>query len=206
MSMFQILTQEGWVDVMNETMLRTSKNIAPFVAIYFIMYHLFVTLVREISSSIRILYPCSLMSETSFVFKLQIVLSLFVAVILDNLELDEDIKKLKQLKAREQSAGIKEELPLRLRIFENFPERPQMIKIHKVPSDFNLPKVRESCIRQFTEEDRDEDELMMKKKPSGDDDLVIYKKKKTLKLLSSPTKYRHCSTEHKISNVNSVVA
>lgn len=45
----------------------------------------------------------------------QIVLSLFVAVILDNLELDEDIKKLKQLKAREQSAGITEGLPIRLR-------------------------------------------------------------------------------------------
>ncbi|KAG1701408.1 Sodium leak channel non-selective protein [Nymphon striatum] len=178
MSMFQILTQEGWVDVMNETMLRTSKNIAPFVAIYFIMYHLFVTL---------------------------IVLSLFVAVILDNLELDEDIKKLKQLKAREQSAGIKEELPLRLRIFENFPERPQMIKLHKVPSDFNLPKVRESCIRQFTEEDKDDDELMMKKKASGDDDLAVYKKRKCVKLLSSHSKYRHCSVEHKISNINSIV-
>lgn len=59
----------------------------------------------------------------------QIVLSLFVAVILDNLELDEDIKKLKQLKFREQSAEIKETLPFRLRIFEKF------------PSDFNLPKV-----------------------------------------------------------------
>ena len=29
-----------------------------------------------------------------------------MAVILDNLELDEDIKKLRQLRAREQSAGI----------------------------------------------------------------------------------------------------
>ena len=52
---------------------------APFVAIYFIIYHLFVTL---------------------------IVLSLFVAVILDNLELDEDFKKLKQMKANEQIASI----------------------------------------------------------------------------------------------------
>ena len=39
---------------------------APLVAVYFILYHLFVTL---------------------------IVMSLFVAVILDNLELDEDAKK-----------------------------------------------------------------------------------------------------------------
>jgi len=69
------------------------------------------------------------------------VLSLFVAVILDNLELDEDIKKLKQLKFREQSAEIKESLPFRLRIFEKFPDSPQMTCLHKVPSDFNLPKV-----------------------------------------------------------------
>ena len=76
----------------------------------------------------------------------QIVLSLFVAVILDNLELDEDIKKLKQLKFREQSAEIKETLPFRLRIFERFPDSPQMTCLHKVPSDFNLPKVCVLCI------------------------------------------------------------
>ncbi|GBN65043.1 Sodium leak channel non-selective protein [Araneus ventricosus] len=113
MSMFQILTQEGWGEVMNETMLRTSRTIGPLVAIYFILYHLFVTL---------------------------IVLSLFVAVILDNLELDEDIKKVKQLKAREQSAGIKEGLPLRLLLFERFPDSPQMSRLNKVPSEFIVPK------------------------------------------------------------------
>lgn len=74
-------------------------------------------------------------------FELQIVLSLFVAVILDNLELDEDIKKLKQLRYRQQSAEIKESLPFRLRIFEKFPDSPQMTRLHKVPGDFNLPKV-----------------------------------------------------------------
>ena len=45
MSMFQILTQEAWVEVMDETMLRTSETIVPIVAVYFILYHLFVTLV-----------------------------------------------------------------------------------------------------------------------------------------------------------------
>lgn len=76
---FQILTQEAWTDLMNETILLTGKmiidllfrniskvilfffqgdKIGPLVAIYFILYHLFVSL---------------------------IVLSLFVAVILDNL-------------------------------------------------------------------------------------------------------------------------
>lgn len=46
MSMFQILTQEAWVEVMDETMLRTRETLAPLVAVYFILYHLFVTLVR----------------------------------------------------------------------------------------------------------------------------------------------------------------
>lgn len=73
------------------------------------------------------------------------MLSLFVAVILDNLELDEELKKLKQLRFREQSAEIKETLPFRLRIFEKFPDRPKMTSIHKQPSDFNLPKVKLSC-------------------------------------------------------------
>uniref|UniRef100_A0AAQ5ZWH4 Sodium leak channel NALCN n=1 Tax=Amphiprion ocellaris TaxID=80972 RepID=A0AAQ5ZWH4_AMPOC len=71
MSMFQILTQEGWVDVMDQTLVAVGQVWAPVVAIYFILYHLFATL---------------------------ILLSLFVAVILDNLELDEDLKKLKQLR------------------------------------------------------------------------------------------------------------
>lgn len=47
MSMFQILTQEAWVEVMDETMLRTRETLAPLVAVYFILYHLFVTLVSE---------------------------------------------------------------------------------------------------------------------------------------------------------------
>lgn len=45
MSMFQILTQEAWVEVMDETMIRTSQTLTPLVAMYFILYHLFVTLV-----------------------------------------------------------------------------------------------------------------------------------------------------------------
>lgn len=48
MSMFQILTQEAWVEVMDETMHRTPEAIAPIVAVYFILYHLFVTLVSNL--------------------------------------------------------------------------------------------------------------------------------------------------------------
>lgn len=47
MSMFQILTQKGWNEVMHLTMWETGESIAPLVAIYFIFYHLFVTLVRQ---------------------------------------------------------------------------------------------------------------------------------------------------------------
>lgn len=50
MSMFQILTQEAWVEVMDETMWRTSETIVPVVAVYFILYHLFVTLVNLLTS------------------------------------------------------------------------------------------------------------------------------------------------------------
>lgn len=139
------------------------------------------------------------------------MLSLFVAVILDNLELDEDIKKLKQMKAREQSAEIKKTLPRRLRLFEKFPDRPQMTRLHKVPSDFNLPKVgklillilrilvffynftwlqvRDSFVRQFMLETGDDEDNLVSKS-SGDDDnkinsKMLYRKKQPLRLLNS---------------------
>ncbi|XP_014211525.1 sodium leak channel non-selective protein [Copidosoma floridanum] len=170
MSMFQILTQEAWVEVMDETMVRTHESIAPLVAVYFILYHLFVTL---------------------------IVLSLFVAVILDNLELDEDIKKLKQLKFREQSAEIKETLPFRLRIFEKFPDSPQMTTLHKVPSDFNLPKVRESFMRQFVYELEDEENEGSKRVNETFDSKIVYRKQRPVHILNNHPKVRTVETSYK---------
>jgi hypothetical protein len=73
-----------------------------------------------------------------------------VAVILDNLEMDEELKKIKQLKAREETT-MRTTLPWRLRVFENFPTRPQMVKLRKVSSEFPIPKVRASFTRQFSE-------------------------------------------------------
>lgn len=139
MSMFQILTQEGWVDVMDQTLNAVGHMWAPVVAIYFILYHLFATL---------------------------ILLSLFVAVILDNLELDEDLKKLKQLKQSEANADTKEKLPLRLRIFEKFPNRPQMVKISKLPSDFTVPKIRESFMKQFIDRQQQDTCCLLRSLPS----------------------------------------
>ncbi|KAJ1365027.1 hypothetical protein KIN20_025235 [Parelaphostrongylus tenuis] len=124
MSMFQIITQEGWTEVVVEILRATNDSMVPFVAIYFVGYHLLVTL---------------------------IVLSLFVAVILDNLEMDEELKKVKQLKAREQNT-IKTTLPWRLRVFDRFPTRPHMISLKKMTSEFPLPKIRDSFTRQFADE------------------------------------------------------
>ena len=45
MAMFQILTQEGWVEVMDTTMWKSGEWFAPFVAVYFVFYHLFATLI-----------------------------------------------------------------------------------------------------------------------------------------------------------------
>ncbi|MBN3307631.1 NALCN protein, partial [Amia calva] len=140
MSMFQILTQEGWVDVMDQTLVAVGPMWAPVVAIYFILYHLFATL---------------------------ILLSLFVAVILDNLELDEDLKKLKQLKQSEANADTKEKLPLRLRIFEKFPNRPQMVKISKLPSDFTVPRIRESFMKQFIDRQQQDTSCLLRRLPSA---------------------------------------
>uniref|UniRef100_A0A3B4AVX3 Ion transport domain-containing protein n=1 Tax=Periophthalmus magnuspinnatus TaxID=409849 RepID=A0A3B4AVX3_9GOBI len=140
MSMFQILTQEGWIDVMDQTLVAVGRVWAPVVAIYFILYHLFATL---------------------------ILLSLFVAVILDNLELDEDLKKLKQLKQSEANADTKEKLPLRLRIFEKFPNRPQMVKISKLPSDFTVPRIRESFMKQFIDRQQQDTSCLFRRLPSA---------------------------------------
>lgn len=134
------------------------------------------------------------------------MLSLFVAVILDNLELDEDIKKLKQLKFREQHAEIKETLPFRLRIFERFPDSPQMTCLHKVPSDFVLPNVRESFMRQFVYE-MEEDEFSEggKKVSEVFDSKIVYRKKKPVQIMMDPPKVRNISNELRKAAINYII-
>ncbi|KRZ77368.1 Sodium leak channel non-selective protein [Trichinella papuae] len=129
MSMFQIMTQEEWIEVVVETMRAVGDTLAPLVAIYFVTYHLLVTL---------------------------IVLSLFVAVILDNLEMDEELKKVKQLKAREHTTSSRNKLPLRLRVFTHFPDRPQMVMVKRIPNEFPLPKIRDSFTKQYANDDQEE--------------------------------------------------
>ncbi|XP_074643734.1 sodium leak channel NALCN-like [Tubulanus polymorphus] len=176
MSMFQILTQKGWVEVMHVTMWKTGERFAPLVATYFIFYHLVVSI---------------------------IVVSLFVAVILDNLELDEDIKKLKQLKMREMSTEMQQTLPLRLRIFEKFPDRPQMIYLNKIPGDFSSPKVRDSFMRQFVEYGNELDFILDTKDQDQDHELM--KKVENILLLSPLAQERNGQMQQKKTGVASII-
>jgi hypothetical protein len=45
MCMFQIITQEGWPELVVDVLRMTDDRLVPFVAIYFVAYHLFVTLI-----------------------------------------------------------------------------------------------------------------------------------------------------------------
>ncbi|XP_078311875.1 sodium leak channel NALCN-like isoform X4 [Crassostrea virginica] len=111
---------------------------------------LFTMCLLIIASSISLQLFCNIRNFDKFARFDQIVISSFVAVILDNLELDEEIKKLKQLKAREQVTESQQKLPMRLRVFAKFPNHPQMVYLYKIPSDFSLSQVRESFMRQFS--------------------------------------------------------
>ena len=41
MCLFQILSQEGWVDMMNDTLDAVGPTASPFVASLFLVYHMF---------------------------------------------------------------------------------------------------------------------------------------------------------------------
>ncbi|CAF1438038.1 unnamed protein product, partial [Rotaria sordida] len=87
MSMFRIAMNDGWTEVMYSAMDEVFEFGIFFLcltALFFIFFHLLTN---------------------------SIVLSLFVAVILDNLELDEDVKTIKQLKTRGSSTEIQQKLP-----------------------------------------------------------------------------------------------
>lgn len=190
-SMFQILTQEAWPEVMSRTMEQVNPSLTALVALYFIFYHLIVTL---------------------------IVMSLFVAVILDNLELDEEAKKIKQLKVREESSDIKEDLPLRLKVFEKFPERPLMTRLHRIPSDFATPKVRDSFLTKFVNDSKDHEQEIMEEEASplpqgvmnrissGNETHLRYRKNvKKCQMLSSPTRKMVKSASIKKSSVSNII-
>uniref|UniRef100_A0A669EMK7 Sodium leak channel NALCN n=1 Tax=Oreochromis niloticus TaxID=8128 RepID=A0A669EMK7_ORENI len=72
-----------------------------------------------------------------------------------------------RLKQSEANADTKEKLPLRLRIFEKFPNRPQMVKISKLPSDFTVPRIRESFMKQFIDRQQQDTSCLFRRLPSA---------------------------------------
>lgn len=124
-SMFQIITQEGWVEVLDDLINETNNTLATIlVAIVILACHLFSSL---------------------------IIMSVFVAVILDNLELDEEVKIMKQKKMGGECRESTEELPLRLRVFERFRDDPLLVRMSRIKTaaDFSTPKIRDSFMKKF---------------------------------------------------------
>jgi hypothetical protein len=115
MSTFQIIIQEGWVDLTSEVMSQTPGYVA-------------------YSASLLFFLPLHLIASL-------IIFSMFVAVIADNLELPED----KKLEEQEQQSRMitkgSEELPWRLKIFELFPNDPKLVHIPNA-SNYDLPPIR----------------------------------------------------------------
>ncbi|CAF4148600.1 unnamed protein product, partial [Rotaria sordida] len=85
----------------------------------------------------------------------------------------------------------------RLRIFERFPDHPQMIELSHLPHDFIIPKIRNSFMSQFLNQDNIysySPELSMN----------IYNKKRTVRTLHKP-EYRPIGETMKRTAVNNII-
>ena len=158
-SMFQIITQEGWVEVLDTVKYASPVYIAPLVSIYFTSYNLFASLILG---------------------------SVFIAVILDNLEIKEETKLLKQRKLGEEGLNIEESLPKRLQIFGKFKESPRLVETWKVSDNFPVPKVRQSFMRKFLDDTRMRLSRFTANPSVYEDALMTQRKDMPFKLLSSP--------------------
>lgn len=116
-SMFQLLMQEGWSQMFSELMCRRDW-IFILINLYFIILHLFASL---------------------------ILLNFFVAVILDNLDYDEELKK-KKLEEAEKNTETVQRVPPHLRIFKVC--GPKKISIPKLSST-DTPNLTEADVRNF---------------------------------------------------------
>lgn len=57
------------------------------------------------------------------------------ASILRILHIFHSLYRVKQLKAKEATTSMRSTLPLRLRLFENFPSKPEMVRVKRVESE-----------------------------------------------------------------------
>lgn len=115
--MFQLLMQEGWSQLFSEIMCRRDIYFF-FINIYFIILHLFASL---------------------------ILLNFFVAVILDNLDYDEEEKRIKLEEAEKNTEKV-QTVPYHLRIFQLC--GPKKIPVPKL-SSADAPNLTEADVRNF---------------------------------------------------------
>ncbi|KTF89765.1 hypothetical protein cypCar_00022042, partial [Cyprinus carpio] len=106
------------------------------------------------------------------------------------------------LKQSEANADTKEKLPLRLRIFEKFPNRPQMVKISKLPSDFTVPRIRESFMKQFIDRQQQDPSCLFRRLPSASSSSCDHSKRSAIEdnkyidqKHSSTVRYRNAQRE-----------
>ena len=116
-SMFQLLMQEGWSQLFSEIMCHRNYYFI-LINLYFIILHLIASL---------------------------ILLNFFVAVILDNLDYDEDVK-VKKLEEAEKNVEKVQEVPYHLRIFQLC--GPKKISVPKL-SSADTPHLTEADVRNF---------------------------------------------------------
>ena len=127
-SIFQVLMSEAWNEVMDNVADEAHPGYAPIIFIFFVLFHFIAALV---------------------------LISVFVALILDNLELDEEVKLVKQRKLGEEAADMHQKLPHRLRVFELMKAKPKVVKVNNLGSD--IPKVRRSFISTYIDETAEEE-------------------------------------------------
>lgn len=116
-SMFQLLMQEGWTQLFSE--LQCRRNVwSYFINFYFILLHLIASL---------------------------FLLNFFVAVILDNLDYDEEVK-IKKLEEAEKNTERVQKVPKHLCIFQL--GGPKKIPVPKL-SSVDAPNLTEADVRNF---------------------------------------------------------
>ena len=83
-------------------------------------------------------------------FATMVIVSMFVALILDNLELTEDSKRRRQVKMATGGVDTKLRIPFRYAIFKKFPDKPEMVKVKSnIASIFEGIKIRKSEMDEF---------------------------------------------------------
>lgn len=81
-----------------------------------------------------------------------------------------------------------------------------MVKLNKAASEFAVPKIRESFLRSFIDDEEEESNTPTGKKANLDaDQLITYRKQYPIKLLNAPSKVRNISSTLKRTCVGSIV-